>query len=31
MTLVVNGVAIAQGELIKVGERLAVEIQRSHL
>lgn len=31
ITLVVNGVAIAQGELIKVGERLAVEIQRSHL
>lgn len=30
ITLVVNGVAIAQGELIKVGERLAVEIQRSH-
>ena len=31
ITLVVNGVAIAQGELIKVGERLAVEIQRSPL
>ncbi|WP_099076246.1 FliM/FliN family flagellar motor switch protein [Proteus alimentorum] len=29
--LVVNGVAIAEGELIKVGERLAVEIQHSHL
>lgn len=31
ITLAVNGVAIAQGELIKVGERLAVEIQHSHL
>lgn len=29
--LVANGVAIAEGELIKVGERLAVEIQHSHL
>lgn len=29
--LVANGVAIAEGELIKVGERLAVEIQHSYL
>jgi type III secretion protein Q len=31
ITLIANGVAIAQGELIKVGERLAVEIQRAYL
>ncbi|WP_193015541.1 FliM/FliN family flagellar motor switch protein [Proteus sp. FME41] len=31
ITLVANGVAIAQGELIKVDERLAVEIQHSYL
>ncbi|QIG04621.1 FliM/FliN family flagellar motor switch protein [Proteus sp. ZN5] len=31
ITLVANGVAIAQGELIKVGERFAVEIQRAYL
>lgn len=29
ITLTVNGMAIAQGELIKVGERLAVEIHHS--
>ena len=31
ITLIANGVAIAQGELIRVGERLAVEIQRAYL
>lgn len=27
--LKVNGLSVAQGELIRVGDRLAVEIQRS--
>ena len=31
ITLIANGVAIAQGELIKIDERFAVEIQRSYL
>lgn len=31
ITLIANGIAIAQGELIKVGERFAVEIQRAYL
>lgn len=31
ITLIANGVAIAQGELIKIGERLAVEIQHAYL
>ncbi|MCT6516838.1 FliM/FliN family flagellar motor switch protein [Proteus vulgaris] len=31
ITLIANGIAIAQGELIKIGERFAVEIQRAYL
>ncbi|UAX01433.1 FliM/FliN family flagellar motor switch protein [Proteus terrae] len=31
ITLIANGVAIAQGELIKVGERFAVEIQHAYV
>ncbi|WP_100158979.1 FliM/FliN family flagellar motor switch protein [Proteus columbae] len=30
ITLTVNGIAIAQGELVKVGERFAVEIQQAY-
>lgn len=31
ITLIANGVAIAQGELIKIGERFAVEIQHTYV